>query len=57
MCHVYIHLRLKDQDSVTRADAKVMVEIVLEALVTRYKYCRLITFTIKLCVGVGLARL
>ena len=57
MCHVYIHLRLKDQDSVTRADAKVVVEIVLEALVARYKYCCLITFNIKLCVGVGLARL
>ena len=57
MCHVYVHLRLKDQDSVTRADAKVIVEIVLEALVTRYKYCRLLTFTIELCVGVGLARL
>ena len=50
MCHEYVHLRLKDQDSVTRADAKVMVEIVLEALVTRYKYCHLITFLLLNCV-------
>ena len=34
-CHVYV-IRLKAQGSATRADAKVMVETVLDALFARY---------------------
>ena len=34
-CHVYV-FRLKAQGSATRADAKAMVETVLDALFARY---------------------